>query len=93
MHPISLVGDDDSADVDGSKTFPIEAPLRISQRRQYKFFHLLMSMLCLFLALINLLPLRVAPSQSSSSFVTIAVSIPPWGREVGQIVTGRRPSP
>ena len=36
MHPISLVGDadfDDSADVDGEKTFPIETPSKISQRR------------------------------------------------------------
>ena len=43
--------------------------------RQYNFFHLLMRMLCLCLALLNLL-LNVAPS--SSTFVTMAVSIPHW---------------
>ena len=43
--------------------------------RQYNFFHLLMRMLCLCLALMNLL-LDVAPR--SSSLVTMAVSIPHW---------------
>ena len=42
--------------------------------RQRNFFHLLMRMLCLCLALMNLLP-SVAPS---SSFVTMAVSTPHW---------------
>ena len=42
--------------------------------RQYNFLHLLMRMLCLCLALMNLL-LSIAPP---SSFVTIAVSIPRW---------------
>ena len=39
MHPISLVSDadfDDSTYVDGEKTFPIETPSRISQRRSMK---------------------------------------------------------
>ena len=41
--------------------------------RQYNFFHLLIRMLCLCLALMNLL-LSVAPP--SSGFVSVAVSIP-----------------
>ena len=37
MHPISLVSDaNDSADMDGEKTFSIEPPSRISQRRSMK---------------------------------------------------------
>ena len=43
--------------------------------RQYNFFHLPMRMLCLCLALMNFLLSVVPPS---SSFVTLAVSIPHW---------------
>ena len=43
--------------------------------KQYNFFHLLMRMLCLCLALMNLLLCVALPS---SSFVTVAVSIPHW---------------
>ena len=43
--------------------------------RQHNFFHLLMRMLCLCLALMNLLLCVAFPS---SSFVTMAVSIPHW---------------
>ena len=43
--------------------------------RQYNFFHLLMRMLCLYLALMNLLHSVAFPS---SSFVTMAILIPHW---------------
>ena len=43
--------------------------------RQYDFFHLLMRMLCLCLALMNLLLCVALPS---SSFVTMAILIPHW---------------
>ena len=43
--------------------------------RQYNFFHLLMRMLCLCLALMNLLLSVALPSSSS---VTMAESIPHW---------------
>ena len=84
MHPTSLVSDadfDDSADVDGEKHSQSKHHRgfhRIDEAgifRQYNFFHLLMRMLCLCLALVNLLH-SVAPP--SSSFVSMAVSIPHW---------------
>ena len=54
---------------------------------QYTVFHLLMRMLCLCLALMDLL-LSVAPP--SSSFVAVARDrYHIVGREIGQIVTGR----
>ena len=73
MHPISLVSyADDSTGVDGEKHSQVDEARFV---RQYNFFHLLMRILCLCLVLMNLL-LSVAPP--SSSFVTIAVSIPHW---------------
>ena len=42
--------------------------------RQYNFFHLLMRLLCLCMALVNLLLSVTHPSSS----VTMAVSIPHW---------------
>ena len=43
--------------------------------RQYNFFHLLMRVLCLCMALMNLL---LCASSLSSGFVTMAASIPHW---------------
>ena len=51
--------------------------------RQYNFFHLLLRMLCLCLALMNFLLGVALPSSINTTL----------GREVGQTVTGRRPSP
>ena len=52
--------------------------------RQYNFFHLLMSILCLSLALMNILPCAALPL---SSFVTMATLTPHW------VVNSNRLSP
>ena len=100
MHPISLVSDadfDDSTDMGGEKHFQSTHCRGFSQReideagfvRQCNFFYLPIRMLCLCLALMNLF------AWSCTSFelcdhVGINTTL---GREVGQIVTGRRQSP
>ena len=63
MHPISLVSDaefDDSTDVDGEKHAQSKHHEDFTEGideagfvRRYNFFHLLMGMLCLCLALMN----------------------------------------
>ena len=78
MHPISLVSDADEE---------IDEARRV---RQYNFFHLLMRMLCLCLALMNLLHNVALPFFQLCDHGGINTTL---GREVGQIVTGRRPSP
>ena len=88
MHPISLVSD---ADLMTTLTWMVKNFLNrttikefteeIDEARfvrQYNFFHLLMRMLCLCLALMNLLHSVALPS---SSFVTIAAILIPHCRE------------